>query len=108
MNKNYRVVMLQPLLLLSCMFLFFVFLYGYHLHDKDIPPCETIYKIEIPQAKYSLVFDDTSFKALEKPSYHDSSFKDEGHAVFSELAFPYGAPVLSVYKSESVLETDNL
>ena len=98
----------QPLILLSGMVLFFVFLYGYHLHDKDIPPCETIYKIEIPQAKYSLVFGDTSFKKIDEPSNHDKAYKDESHAVFSELAFPHGSPVPSVYKSESTLETDNL
>lgn len=101
MNKNYRVVMIQPLLLISCMVLFFVFLYGYHLHDKDIPPCETIYKIEIPQAKYSLVFENTQFKEPTKPSYHDSEYLDVGQAVISELAFPEGAPIPSIYKSHS-------
>lgn len=101
-------MILQPLFFLMCLSLLGVFLYGYHLHDKDIPPCETIYKIEIPHDKYSLVFGDTSFTKKEIPSYHDKKYTDENHAVFSELAFPHGAPVPSLSKSESVLETDNL
>ena len=67
----------QPLILLSCMVLFFVFLYGYHLHEKDIPPCETIYKLETPQVGYANVFGDTTIKdQVETPTYHDLDYRD--------------------------------
>jgi hypothetical protein len=67
----------QPLIMTFCIGLFLVFVYAYHLHDKDIPPCETIYKLETPQIEYANVFGDTTITdQVEQPSYHDLDYRD--------------------------------
>ena len=65
--------LLQPLIMTFCIGLFLVFVYAYHLHDKDIPPCKTIYKLETDEIEYAKVF--TEFKNRPNiPTHSDPDF----------------------------------